>query len=559
MTVFPTEAGETAAGGLLAAALAYADAGLPVLPLNGKVPLNGNGLTGASTEAELVREWWTRWPEANIGIRTGPESDLLVLDVDVPKGPVSLKRLTDEHGALPETPQVLTGTAGRHYWFRFAEAARNSAGRLGEGLDTRAEGGYVVAPPSVHPKTGKPYLWIQARIKRAGPPAWLFAETRQNGTAPAVGETISKGERDETLASLAGTMRRRGMDEAAILAALRETNKRCKPPLPERDLQRIARSIASKPSEAEREAAEREPFVLELLSARQVCELPDPPESDQLLGALLVRGQRLILGGHTGEGKTTAALWLVRAITAAETFLDWQGAGGRALVLDAEQGLATVKRRLREAGLADSELVDYVRVPDGLELDSDERHVAELERVLEAGRYAVVVADPLYKLHTGDSNAEREAVDLMRRFDRWRETFRFALVLPVHCRKPLPGTKFSIHDLFGSSAYVRGAEVVLGLQRVGDGYAKLHFLKDRDGDLPIGAKWGLLFDRESGYRRDPKDAGPPTRERVAELRAEDSTLTQAQVAEMLELSELTVRKYWRDEADDGQESLLTDA
>lgn len=101
----------------------------------------------------------------------------------------------------------------------------------------------------------------------------------------------------------------------------------------------------------------------------------------------------------------------------------------------------------------------------------------------------------------------------MKRFDGWRERFRFALVLPVHCRKPLPGTKFSIHDLFGSSAYVRGAEVVLGLQRVSDGYAKLHFLKDRDGDLPIGARWGLLFDRQEGLRRDP------TRRREATDRA----------------------------------------
>lgn len=61
-------------------------------------------------------------------------------------------------------------------------------------------------------------------------------------------------------------------------------------------------------------------------------------------------------------------------------------------------------------------------------------------------------------------------------------------MLPVHCRKPVPGMKFSIHDLFGSSAYVRGAEVVLGLRRVSDGYAKLHFLKDRDGDLPIATE-----------------------------------------------------------------------
>jgi hypothetical protein len=216
--------------------------------------------------------------------------------------------------------------------------------------------------------------------------------------------------------------------------------------------------------------------------------------------------QRLILGGHTGEGKTTMALAIVRAVVSGLEFLDWTGIGGRALVIDAEQGLKTIKRRLHEAGLADREDVDYVHVPDGLALDSDERHVAEVERVLEAGGYSLVLADPLRKLHAGDSSGEREAVDLMRRFDAWREGYRFALLLPFHCRKPIPGTKFSIHDIFGSGAYVRGAEIVLGLRRVSDGLSRLHFLKDRDGDLPIGDKWELLFDRDQGYRRKQDEA-----------------------------------------------------
>jgi hypothetical protein len=254
-----------------------------------------------------------------------------------------------------------------------------------------------------------------------------------------------------------------------------------------------------------RERRQQVKALFKLMSARELCALPDPPQDEQLLGPLLLRGQRLVLGAHTGEGKTSMALQMVRALTGEGEFLDWRGTGGRVLVLDAEQGLRTVKRRLREAGLDERDDVHYVRVPDGLALDSDERHVAEVERALEAGEYALVVADPLYKLHTGDSNDEREAVDLMRRFDGWRERYGFALLLPVHCRKPVPGMKFSIHDLFGSSAYVRGAEVVLGLRRVSDGYAKLHFLKDRDGDLPIGTAWGLLFDQEEGFRRDPND------------------------------------------------------
>ncbi len=259
--------------------------------------------------------------------------------------------------------------------------------------------------------------------------------------------------------------------------------------------------------------------ALEVTSARALCELPDPPGEDEFLGSLLVRGQRVIIGGHTGEGKTTLALQLARALSEREDFLGWSGAGGRVLVIDAEQGLRTIKRRLREARLDASEAIEYLRVPDGLRLDSDEREIAAVERLLADGEYRLVIADPLYKLHAGDSNAERKAVDLMRRFDEWRERFGFALALPMHCRKPPLGGKFTMHEFFGSSAYLRGAEVVLGLQRLRPGYARLHFFKDRDGDLPVGEAWGLVFDRKGGFRRDPEDgkAKPTAPERVHEL------------------------------------------
>src|ERR1035437_5194127 len=132
-----------------------------------------------------------------------------------------------------------------------------------------------------------------------------------------------------------------------------------------------------------------------------------------------------------GEAKTTITFQTPRAVTEQREFLGWSGAGGRVLVIDAEQGLRTIKRRLREAGLDKSDRIDYVRVPDGLSLNSDAAQVAEVERLLAAGEYAVVIADPLYKLHTGDSNDERGAVDLMRVFDGWRERFRFAFILPA--------------------------------------------------------------------------------------------------------------------------------
>jgi hypothetical protein len=282
----------------------------------------------------------------------------------------------------------------------------------------------------------------------------------------------------------------------------------------------------------------------EVITAKALCAHPDPPASDELLGGLIVRRQRTVVGADTGAGKTTMALAMLAAINRGREWLGFQGGGGRALVIDAEQGVKSIKRRLREAGLNESEDIEYIRVPDGLALDSNDLEAAGVEERISEGDYAVVLADPLYKLHRGDSNAEREAVDLMRRFDGWRERYGFALVLPVHCRKPQAGAKFTMHEFFGSSAYLRGAEVVLGLQRVRDGYSRLHFFKDRDGDLPVGNAWGLLFSRDEGYRRDPNDETPKqsARQVIAELVAQQPGISTEQLAVASGYAKRTVTK-----------------
>ena len=262
-------------------------------------------------------------------------------------------------------------------------------------------------------------------------------------------------------------------------------------------------------------------------SAREVCAIETGTNPD-VLGALLVEGARLVVGGHTGHGKTTVVMQMVKAISTAGDFLGYQGSGGRVLVIDLEQGLRTIQRRLTESGLDDSDQVDVLRVPDGLTLDSDQQERAHIEGILQAGNYAAVVIDPLYKLHGGDSNDERAMVDLMRVLDSWRADYGFGLVIPMHLRKPPPqGAKLTMHDVFGSSGVLRGAEVVLGIERLRDGYSHLHYWKDRDGDLPIGSKWGLIFTRENGYIRDPKDGEKKesTVDKVRQLLVEEPGIT----------------------------------
>jgi putative DNA primase/helicase len=192
-----------------------------------------------ATDEEL-RAW--SWP--GVGIVTGQLSGVLVLDVDGLEGEAELQK----HGH-PATPMVRTAGGGLHLYFKHPDHAVKTGIRVAPGLDVKASGGYVVAPPSVG-ANGNPYEWIVSPkdADLADPPEWLMRLLEgRRFTAPAgpVGERIPKGERNKGLASIAGTMRRRGMGEAEILAALQVTNaRRCEPPLEAEEVAKIAASVA---------------------------------------------------------------------------------------------------------------------------------------------------------------------------------------------------------------------------------------------------------------------------------------------------------------------------
>ena len=233
---------------LAAAACAYTELGWAVFPVGtNKKPLTEHGLKDASTSEDQIRAWWSRHPGAGVAVRTGSEAGLVVLDVDGELGADSLHELERRHGELPATTVCAETGSGSHYYFKHPGGEiRNSAGRLGPGLDLRADGGYVVAPPSPHP-SGRCYEWDVPPEdgELAAPPGWLL-EDRRNGSAPKLGATIPDGQRNATLASLAGTMRRRGMGEPEIAGALKVVNAtRCQPPLPDADVEQIVASVCN--------------------------------------------------------------------------------------------------------------------------------------------------------------------------------------------------------------------------------------------------------------------------------------------------------------------------
>lgn len=123
-------------------------------------------------EAQIAA-WWRRWPGAGVALRTGGATGLVVLDVDPDHGgDASLEALTRAEGDLPATLAVVTGGGGRHFYFSAPDAhLRNDAGRvLGPGLDIRADGGIVIAPPTRH-VSGRRYEWTEGPLTPL--PAWM--------------------------------------------------------------------------------------------------------------------------------------------------------------------------------------------------------------------------------------------------------------------------------------------------------------------------------------------------------------------------------------------------
>ena len=142
----------------------------------GKHPLVPGGLYGATKDEGIIKDWWQRWPMANLGILTGKESGLLVLDVDPRNGGMdSLDSLRSRHGNLPSTSVCATGGDGRHYYFNFPDSVNLRGNVPGyPGLDIKKSDGYVVAPPSRH-ASGKLYRWLKDwRLPLAPVPEWLL-------------------------------------------------------------------------------------------------------------------------------------------------------------------------------------------------------------------------------------------------------------------------------------------------------------------------------------------------------------------------------------------------
>ena len=262
---------------MLAAALKYAQLAFDVFPVYwvhedgscgcknaqcehvGKHPIPANGLKAATVDAEEIKSWWERYPQANIGT-----TSYLRIDIDTKEKGLENWRTLIQKNILPKTTRVRTPSGGWHLYFKQdGVEASNSRGNLPPGIDVRGEGkGYTILPPSNH-QMGE-YEWVNdpESCSPAAPPKWLLSlllSVRGKGQFDLKDKYVDGG-RNNAMSSVAGKIASVGMSYDEVMATVETLNKeRCDPPLTDDELKTtIGRAVAGWVDKAQKELALKE-------------------------------------------------------------------------------------------------------------------------------------------------------------------------------------------------------------------------------------------------------------------------------------------------------------
>jgi hypothetical protein len=448
------------------AALDYANRGLSVFPCAQKIPLTGpGGFKNATTDVEEIRAWWGKHPAAQIGLPTGQINHLIVIDIDGPQGVATVAKMN-----LSSTRTIETRPGRQQLWFRLQDGIKTkcTVGVLGEQIDTRADGGYIVVPPSIHHITGKPYRVLKD-VPLADAPAVLM-EPKKVQSSRAVDE-IQTGQRHHTLLSIAGALRARGVVQSLVLETLRTINLRCcRAPLEDSELQELAAYVGAK-----------DPGVLGSPGALGASALVEIECFDKVTPERVrwVWEKRVPLGkfglfvGEPGKGKSLGTIKLAGHISRGQRFPDGAECEiGDVIFLSAEDDPAdTQLPRLIAAGANLSRIhrVKAVKVAIGHGATGEspfnlERDIEKLDEALSKIPNArLLVIDPV-NAYMGKTDTHRDA-DVRRVLAPLSELAarrRIGTIGVMHLKKTRP-THYSVLAALSLSWPPRESSGVLGI------------------------------------------------------------------------------------------------
>lgn len=499
---------------MLQHALEYLHAGLPVFPICtplmvghqhrdpdthqmvtcpkdriGKVPLiRWRGYQKVLPSEDDVRSWWATWPTANVGLCTGALSGILVLDADGTEARKECMRL----GGLDNTPTVWTGKiGGAHFHLKYPGGdVRNFARKL-PGTDMRAQGGYVLLPPSLH-SSGNVYRWVEHTrdLDHAPVPAWLTTLIEEGAAIDSdaasgrvfnlddVLRGIKQGERDDKLFRYACSLRRQNVEQAEAEALLRAAARACDPPFPEdAAVGKVRRAFKEYPP-GESPTVDFDEEIVPPGAAPRVVVAPPPdvfmrpisellamPEVDPdwLVDQLFTVGSNGWVAAEPKVGKSWTVLELVYALSTGTAFLGKFSVKQprRTLYIQEEDSLQRVLRRLKKLLKGDSARQapsDYFlrwSIRSGFKIDSH-AWVEKLRQEIESFSAEVVVLDVFNRLHGGKENDQQEMTVILETLTLLTNRYGCSFIIVHHNRKPQAGSDARANQLMRGSGVLAG-------------------------------------------------------------------------------------------------------
>jgi Bifunctional DNA primase/polymerase, N-terminal/AAA domain/Bacterial regulatory proteins, gntR family len=532
----------------LEAARAYLQQGLVPIPVGpDKRPLiRWESFQQESPHADQIDAWWTRWPEANIGIVTGHLSGVVVLDADGPEGLESLTALR-----TPATTWLSRTGRGWHQWFKHPGVTIGNRAGVRPHLDVRGDGGYVVAPPSRHP-SGRRYEWLTPPDRGGLAPlpdhvlALLTAPTPIGG--PPAGGEIPEGQRNDTLYRLTRSLMRRGLSAGAVHAAVAEENRaRCRPALSDHEVRELVAHALRQPHRADFISGTASDDGLGLVSIGELL-------SETETGPAWIVDQRLpagglgIMPGKPKAGKSTLARVLAFHVSRGEPWLGFATTRGPVIYLALEEKRREVRAHFEALGATSADPI-YL-----LCATAPEDALARLRREAERRHPVLIIVDPLFRFvrvpaELGNDYSAMSAL-LEPLLMLARETGAHVLVVH-HLGK---GNREGGDAILGSTAIFAAVDTALLVKR-GERGRSLSSLQRYGDDLD---EITLDFDPVT---RDITAGPPPNELEELEARAEilkhlagrpGSSLTEAELEEAIECRTTTQRRALRQLVADGR-------
>lgn len=462
----------------------YLNIGWSILPVKPeeKRPYMTNWLqyTRSRASKETVENWFSKLTNAGVGAVTGKVSNMVVLDVeswcDIPLDELLRK--------YPTQTVARSGSGGYHLYYQYPTGVSRVANRVGifKGADLRADGGFIVLPPTIHPN-GNRYEWIKRGPLGMFPMSLLDLESKPT----ARGEDwivealrgVSEGGRNDTCARLAGYFFKKGMTSDIVEALLMDWNERNDPPMPAREVRTTLKSI------------ERSHVGVDAQFTSVQFD-DDKSESGQKESTFDVMRMTDYVKGYGGDGvswlvedwlpdasitflvsppesyKTWILLDLAVSVSSGSPFLGGYqvNSTGPTLIIqqeDSHSGLTDrlaliVEQKLGLNAKLDGDAWQVPTIPDlpiyihpSRMLRFDNKQVVdELEKQIEVLRPKVVMIDPLYSTTSTTDNYMSDLANRMMVLKAWRDKYGCSFVIAHHSKKNLDPDSTAREDSWGS-------------------------------------------------------------------------------------------------------------